>query len=67
MCVCVCVCVCSERSVCPTVDIVTRFSFVTVGWDWKMALLTTYTQYSELQVITALLLISTLYRSLLHT
>jgi hypothetical protein len=34
--------------------------------DWWMDLLTTYTHHSELQVITALLLISTLYQSLEH-
>jgi hypothetical protein len=31
------------------------------GMDWWMALLTTYTRHLELQVIKALLLISTLY------
>jgi hypothetical protein len=34
------------------------------GMDWWMDLLTTYTHHSELQVITALSLISTLYKSL---
>jgi hypothetical protein len=33
------------------------------GMDWWMYLLTTYTRHSELQVITALSLISTLYKS----
>jgi hypothetical protein len=33
------------------------------GVDWWMALLTTYVHRSELQVITAPLLISTLYKS----
>jgi hypothetical protein len=37
------------------------------GLDWSMDLLTTYTDDSELQVITALSLIYTLYKSLQHT
>jgi hypothetical protein len=36
------------------------------GLDWWMDLLTTCTHHSELQVITALSLISTLYKSLAH-
>jgi hypothetical protein len=35
--------------------------------DWWMDLLTIYTHYLELQVITGLSLISTLYKSLLQT
>jgi hypothetical protein len=62
------VCVCSEWHVCPTVDIVAIWG-VTVGrgMDWIMPLLTTYTHYWELQVVTELSLISTLYSSLLYT
>jgi hypothetical protein len=36
------------------------------GMDWWVELLTTYTHHSELQVITALSLISTLYKSPQH-
>jgi hypothetical protein len=36
------------------------------GMDWWMDLLTTYTHHSELQVITALSLISTVYKSPQH-
>jgi hypothetical protein len=36
------------------------------GLDWWMDLLTTYTQHSELQVITAVSLISTPYKSPQH-
>jgi hypothetical protein len=36
-------------------------------WDWILDLLTTYTRNSEVQVITATSLISTLYKSPQHT
>jgi hypothetical protein len=37
------------------------------GMDWGLDLLANYTHHSELRVITAQLLISTLYKSLEHT
>jgi hypothetical protein len=52
------------RSICLNLYILSWFTCgYRQGMDWWIDLLTTYTHHSELQVITALSLISTLYKS----
>jgi hypothetical protein len=63
-------CIMHNTSTPPTSDSrMSRFMYVTIDvvWIGELGLFTTYTHHSKLPVITALSLISTLYKSLAHT